>query len=106
MHYNMLDVAKTLPELANMLRTTEQNINKGKGKAIIMVQSGKGKGKKKPASGQKRKDAKKASTSTQKLASGAPKDDTCFHCSEANHWKRNCLTHLEECKKKGSEISA
>ena len=57
MHYNMSDMAKTLPEHANMLRTAEQNIKKGKGKAIMMVQSGKGKGKKRSDSGQKRKDA-------------------------------------------------
>ena len=106
MHYNMSDVAKTLPELANMLRTAEQNINKGKGKAIMMVQSGKGKGKKRQASGQKRKDAKKASISSQKPAGGAPKDGTCFHCGKAGHWRRNCPVHLEECKKKGSETSA
>ena len=69
-----------------------------------MVQSGKGKGKQ--ASGQKRKEAKKASISSQKPAGGAPKDGTCFHYGEASHWKRNCPTFLEECKKKGSETFA
>ena len=72
----------------------------------MMVQSGKGKGKKRQASGQKRKDAKKASTSSQKPAGGAPKDGTCFHCGEAGHWRRNCPIYLEECKKKGNETSA
>ena len=107
MHYNMSDVAKTLPELANMLRTAEQNIYKGKGKSIMMVQSGKGKGKKRPYHGQKGKEGKKPSTPSQKPAGGPPKGGTCFHCDKPGHWMRNCPVYLEECKKrKRSETSA
>ena len=103
----MSNVAKTIPKLANMLRTAEQNINKRQGKAIMMVQSGKGKGKKKPTSGQKRKDAKKASTQVRSLLVVHPRTVPVCITARLVIRRGTTLPILEECsKKKGSETSA
>ncbi|GKB36457.1 retrotransposon protein, putative, ty1-copia subclass [Tanacetum coccineum] len=32
------------------------------------------------------------------------KDDTCHHCKEVGHWKRNCLVYLAELLKKKKQV--
>nr|GEU79971.1 retrotransposon protein, putative, Ty1-copia subclass [Tanacetum cinerariifolium] len=64
---------------------------KGKGK-------GKGKGKDKPVYIPKPKNPKPYAR--EHLA----KDDTCHHCKEVGHWKRNCTIYLVELIKKKKQV--
>nr|GEZ30100.1 zinc finger, CCHC-type [Tanacetum cinerariifolium] len=34
------------------------------------------------------------------------KDDTCHHCKEVGHWKRNCLVYLAELLKKKKQVGS
>nr|GFA93884.1 retrotransposon protein, putative, Ty1-copia subclass [Tanacetum cinerariifolium] len=34
------------------------------------------------------------------------KDDTCYHCKEVGHWKRNCLVYLAELLKKKKQVGS
>ncbi|GJW09084.1 retrotransposon protein, putative, ty1-copia subclass [Tanacetum coccineum] len=34
------------------------------------------------------------------------KDDTCHHCKEVSHWKRNCLVYLAELLKKKKQVGS
>ncbi|GKF82468.1 zinc finger, CCHC-type containing protein, partial [Tanacetum coccineum] len=34
------------------------------------------------------------------------KDDTCHHCKEVSHWKRNCPAYLAELLKKKKQVSS
>ncbi|PKI57919.1 hypothetical protein CRG98_021707 [Punica granatum] len=103
MSYNMNDYNKPLPEVLNMLRTAEHDISKGE--SILMVQGTKRKGKGK-SKGKRAKGASKYDLGVLKPKAKVVKDDYCFYCGNAGHWKRNCKVYLEELKKKkGSETS-
>ncbi|GJS33272.1 retrotransposon protein, putative, ty1-copia subclass [Tanacetum coccineum] len=47
---------------------------------------------------------KKAETPQVMMIKGA-KDDTCHHCKEVGHWKRNCPVYLAELLKKRSKLA-
>ncbi|GKE32237.1 retrotransposon protein, putative, ty1-copia subclass [Tanacetum coccineum] len=82
-NYNMHNIGKTIGELHAMLIGHE----KGKGKAN-------GKGKDKQVYIPEPKNPKP-------FAKEHPvKDDTCHHCKEVGHWKRNCHVYLAELLKK------
>ncbi|GKB80963.1 retrotransposon protein, putative, ty1-copia subclass [Tanacetum coccineum] len=34
------------------------------------------------------------------------KDDTCHHCKEVGHWKKNCLVYLAELLKKKKQVGS
>ncbi|GJZ10642.1 retrotransposon protein, putative, ty1-copia subclass [Tanacetum coccineum] len=86
-NYNMHNMGKTISELHAMLIEYE----KGKGKAN-------GKGKDKQVYIPKPKNPKP--TAKEHPA----KDDTCHHCKEVGHWKRNCPVYLAELLKKKKQV--
>ncbi|GJW54612.1 retrovirus-related pol polyprotein from transposon TNT 1-94 [Tanacetum coccineum] len=86
-NYNMHNMGKTIGELHAMLIEYE----KGKGKAN-------GKGKDKQVYIPKPKNPKP--TAKEHPA----KDDTCHHCKEVGHWKRNCPVYLAELLKKKKQV--
>ncbi|GJR51489.1 retrotransposon protein, putative, ty1-copia subclass [Tanacetum coccineum] len=86
-NYNMHNTRKTIGELHAMLIEYE----KGKGKAN-------GKGKDKQVYIPKPKNPKP--TAKEHPA----KDDTCHHCKEVGHWKRNCPVYLAELLKKKKQV--
>ncbi|GJX33883.1 retrotransposon protein, putative, ty1-copia subclass [Tanacetum coccineum] len=87
-NYNMHNMGKTIGELHAILIEYE----KGKGKDN-------GKGKDKQVNITKPKNPKP--TAKEHPA----KDDTCHHCKEVGHWKRNCLIYLVELLKKKKQVS-
>ncbi|RDX62788.1 hypothetical protein CR513_58840, partial [Mucuna pruriens] len=79
MNYNINDIHKLLPKLLSMLKTAQQNLNKGKGNPSWWFKVAKAK-------------CNSKSSKTSK---------------KERHWKRKCHKYLEECKKKkGSDTSA
>ena len=96
MNFNLTQVeTSTLPELLNMLKTTEDSIKKEKG-YVLMVEPSK---KRKFKSGPK-KTIKKAFKPTDKIKKEKKPKGTCFHCGKDGHWKRNCKAYLESLKQK------
>ncbi|PKI59621.1 hypothetical protein CRG98_020030 [Punica granatum] len=103
MNYNLSEYNKPLSELLSMLRTAEQNTNKGM--HVLMVQGTKEKGKDKKK-GKKVEGASKYDSGALKPKANVAKDDYCFRCGNTRHWKRNCRVYLEELRKnKGNETS-
>ncbi|GJY75133.1 retrotransposon protein, putative, ty1-copia subclass [Tanacetum coccineum] len=86
-NYNMHNMGKTIGELHAMLI----EYKKGKGKTN-------GKRKDKQVYIPKPKNPKP--TAKEHLA----KDDTCHHCKEVGHWKRNCPVYLAELLKKKKQV--
>ncbi|GJW15257.1 retrotransposon protein, putative, ty1-copia subclass [Tanacetum coccineum] len=86
-NYNMHNIGKTIGELHAMLIEYE----KGKGKAN-------GNEKDKQVYIPKPKNPKP--TAKEHPA----KDDTCHHCKEVGHWKRNCPVYLAELLKKKKQV--
>nr|GEU76613.1 hypothetical protein [Tanacetum cinerariifolium] len=87
--YNMHNMRKTIGEIHALLIEYEKD--KGKGKAN-------GKGKDKKVYIPKPKNPKP--TAKEHLA----KDDTCHHCKDVGHWKRNCHVYLAELLKKKKQV--
>ncbi|GJW73556.1 retrotransposon protein, putative, ty1-copia subclass [Tanacetum coccineum] len=88
-NYNIHNMRKTIGELHAMLIEYEKS--KGKSKAN-------GKGKDKQVYIPKPKNPKP-------YAKVHPaKDNTCHHCKEVGHWKRNCLIYLAELLKKKKQV--
>ncbi|PKI65843.1 hypothetical protein CRG98_013747 [Punica granatum] len=96
MNYNMNEYNKLFPKLLSMLKTVEQNINKGM--PVLMVQMTKKKGKDKKK-GKKAKGASKYDFSVLKPKAMVAKDDYCFHSGNTSHWKQNCKVCQEELRK-------
>nr|GEU75190.1 hypothetical protein [Tanacetum cinerariifolium] len=88
-NYNMYNMGKTVGELHVML---------------IEYEKGNGKGK---ANG-KRKDKQvyipKPKNPKPTAKEHPDKDDTCHHCKEVGHWKRNFLVYLAELLKKKKQV--
>ncbi|GJW68105.1 retrotransposon protein, putative, ty1-copia subclass [Tanacetum coccineum] len=92
-NYNMHNMGKTIGELHAMLIEYEKGLpKKAKTPQVMAIRGGKiqktnkkslkAKGKEHPA-----------------------KDDTCHHCKEVGHWKRNCRVYLAELLKKRSKLA-
>nr|GEV36081.1 reverse transcriptase domain-containing protein [Tanacetum cinerariifolium] len=88
-NYNMHNIAKTIGELDAMLIEYEKA--RGKCKA-----NGKGKDKQVYIS--------KPKISKPSAKEHPAKDDTCHHCKEVGHWKRNCPVYLAELLKKKKQV--
>ncbi|GKE29173.1 retrotransposon protein, putative, ty1-copia subclass, partial [Tanacetum coccineum] len=86
-NYNMHNMGKTIGEIHALLIEYE----KGKGKAN-------GKGKDKQVYIPKPKNPKPSAKEH------PAKDDTCHHCKEVGHWKRNCPVYLAELLKKKKQV--
>ncbi|GKA63750.1 retrotransposon protein, putative, ty1-copia subclass [Tanacetum coccineum] len=108
-NYNMHNMGKTIGELHAMLIEYEKGLlKKVETPQVMMIKSGKiqkankkslkakgkgnanGKGKNKQGYIPKPKNPKPSAKEHQ------AKDDTCHHCKEVGHWKRNCLVYLAE----------
>ncbi|GJR79007.1 retrotransposon protein, putative, ty1-copia subclass [Tanacetum coccineum] len=88
-NYNMHNMGKTIGELHAMLIEYEKA--KGKGKAN-------GKGRDKQVYIPKPKNPKPSAKEH------PAKDDTCHHCKEVGHWKRNYLVYHAELLKKKKQV--
>ncbi|GJS54739.1 retrotransposon protein, putative, ty1-copia subclass [Tanacetum coccineum] len=116
-NYNMHNIGKTIGELHAMLIEYEKVLSKkAETPQVIAIRSGKiqkankkslkdkgkgkdnGKGKDKQVYIPKPKNPKP--TAKENLA----KDDTCHHCKQVGHWKRNCPVYLAEFLKKKKQV--
>ncbi|KAL8104297.1 hypothetical protein AgCh_028499 [Apium graveolens] len=101
-HMNKLDVS--LPELHNMLKTTESNFPPKKSSVLLIGEGSNPKKRKKNPSKKKKVGEKKP---VPPKAEDPMSKVVCFHCNKVGHWKRNCKVYLVELKKKkGSETTA
>ena len=99
MNYHMNKLNTSLPELLNILKTTESHIKKEKASLFLVGKTSKKKsvfkGSKKalnPKGGKMKKKGKKIS-----------EQSTYFHCGKAGHWKRNCKLYLATVKAGASD---
>ena len=103
MNFNMHKMEVTLPELCNMLKTTQENLPDTP-RPIMVVATSKRKGKQK---GKWKKGTLKPTKGIQKKKE--PKG-ICFRYGKKRHWKRNCNEYLESLKgkkkKKHTDASA
>ncbi|GJW45257.1 retrotransposon protein, putative, ty1-copia subclass [Tanacetum coccineum] len=88
-NYNMHNMGKTIGELHDMLIEYEKGLpKKAETRQVMMIKYGKiQKANKKPLK-----------------AKGKAKDDTCHHCKEVGHWKRNYPIYLAELLKKKKQL--
>ena len=85
----------SLPELLNMLKTTESHFKGDKARILHVDNTSKKKGKK----GSKKKLNPKASISKKKVKKVSAKG-TCYQCGKEGYWKRNCKDYLASLKYK------
>jgi hypothetical protein len=105
MNYNMMGMSKSLDELLGLLKTTEEDMNKGSGNVLAVSSAGK---KIKKRSKRKSKGKGKGKAQVVTLSASKPKDVSdveCFYCKKRRHWKRNCPQFLED-KKNGNVPSS
>ncbi|GJW81709.1 retrotransposon protein, putative, ty1-copia subclass [Tanacetum coccineum] len=117
-NYNMHNMRKTIDELHAMLIEYEKGLpKKGETPQVMVIRGGKiqkankkslkakgkgnanGKGKDKQVYIPKPKNHKPSAKEH------PAKDDTCHHCKEVGHWKRNCPVYLAELLKKKTQVS-
>ncbi|GJZ39343.1 zinc finger, CCHC-type containing protein, partial [Tanacetum coccineum] len=82
-NYNMHNMGKTIGELHSLSMKKGKTNGKGKDKQVYIP---------------KPKNPKPIAK--EHLA----KDDTCHHCKEVGHWKRNCHVYLDELLKKKKQV--
>ncbi|GJY91202.1 retrotransposon protein, putative, ty1-copia subclass, partial [Tanacetum coccineum] len=116
-NYNMHNMGKTIGELHSMLIEYEKVLpKKAETPQVMMIKSGKiqkankkslkakvkgkanGKGKNKQVYMPKPKNPKPSAKEH------PTKDDTCHHCKEVGHCKRNCPAYLTELIKKKKQV--
>jgi hypothetical protein len=101
MNYNMMGMSKSLNELLGLLKTVEEDMNKGSGNVLAFSSAGK-KIKKRSKHRSKGKGKGKAQVVT--TSASKPKnvsDVECFYYKKHRYWKRNCLQFLKD-KKNGN----
>jgi hypothetical protein len=99
MNYNMLGMLKSLDELLGLLKTVEEDMNKGSRNVLAISSAGK-----KIKKHSKCKSKGKAQVVT--LSTSKPNDISdveCFYCKKHRHWKRNCPQFLED-KRTGTSL--
>nr|GEY30059.1 hypothetical protein [Tanacetum cinerariifolium] len=118
-NYNMHNMGKTIGELHALLIEYENGLpKKAETPQVMIIKGGKihksnkkslkakgngkvnGKGKDKQVYIPKPKNLKPA------VKEHPAKDDTCHHCKEVGHWKRNCPDYLAELLKKKKQVSS
>jgi hypothetical protein len=105
MNYNMMGISKSLDELLGLLKTAEEDMNKGSGNVLAVSSAGK-----KIKKCSKRMSKGKGKGKGQVVTSSASKpkvvsDVECFYYKKRGHWKRNCPQFLED-KKNGNVPSS
>ncbi|GJU79436.1 retrotransposon protein, putative, ty1-copia subclass [Tanacetum coccineum] len=86
-HYNKHNMGKTVGELHAMLIEYEKGLpKKAETPQVMMIKSG------------------KIQKSNKKSLKAKAKDDTCHHCKEVGHCKRNCPAYLAELIKKKKQV--
>ncbi|GJY54398.1 retrotransposon protein, putative, ty1-copia subclass [Tanacetum coccineum] len=88
-NYNMHNMGKTIGELHAMLIEYEKGLpKKAETPQVMMIKGGKIQNPKPSAK------------------EHPAKDDTCHHCKEVGHWKRNCPVYLAELLKKKKQVGS
>ncbi|GKA37656.1 retrotransposon protein, putative, ty1-copia subclass [Tanacetum coccineum] len=116
-NYNMHNTGKTIGELHVMLVEYEKDLPKKVEKPQVMaIRSGKiqkankkslkakGKGKANGKGKDKQVYIPKPKNPKPSAKEHPAKDDTCHHCKEMGHWKRNCSVYLAELLKKKKQV--
>ncbi|GJX16291.1 retrotransposon protein, putative, ty1-copia subclass [Tanacetum coccineum] len=92
-NYNMDNMGKMIGELHAMLIEYEKGLpKKAETPQVMMIKGG------------KIQKAKKKSLKAK--GKGKAKDDTCHHCKEVGHWKRNYPVYLDELLKKKKQVGS
>nr|GEZ01986.1 hypothetical protein [Tanacetum cinerariifolium] len=117
-NYNMHNMGKTISELHAMLIEYEKGLpKKAETPQVIMIKSGKihkankkslkakGKGKANDKGKEKQVHFSKPKNHKATALEHPTKDDTCHHCKEVGHWKRNYPVYLAELLKKKSKLA-
>ena len=102
MNFNMNKLKVTVPELCNMLKTTQENLPETPRPAMVVA-----------ASKQKRKQMSKGKKGNHKPKKDIQKKKgpqkanepkgTCFHCRKQGHQRQNCDEYLRSLKGKKKE---
>ncbi|GKE95939.1 retrotransposon protein, putative, ty1-copia subclass [Tanacetum coccineum] len=99
----LIEYEKVLPkeaETPQVMMIKGGKIQKANKKSLKAKGKGKANGKGKDKHGYISKPKNPKPTAKEHLA----KDDTCHHCKEASHWKRNCHVFLAELLKKKKQV--
>ncbi|GJV50511.1 zinc finger, CCHC-type containing protein [Tanacetum coccineum] len=115
----MHNIGKTIGELHAMLIEYEKGLPKNaKTSQVMMIKSGKiqkskkkslkakGKGKANGKGNDKQVYIPKPKNPKPSAKEHPAKDDTCHHCKEVGHWKRNCPVYLAELLKKKKQVGS
>jgi gag-polypeptide of LTR copia-type len=105
MNYNMMGMSKRLDELLGLLKTDEEDMNKGSGNVLAVNSAGK---KIKKRSKNKSKGKSKGKAQVVTSSASKPKDVSIveyLYCKKRGQWKRNCPQFLED-KKNGNVPSS
>ncbi|GKA53685.1 retrotransposon protein, putative, ty1-copia subclass [Tanacetum coccineum] len=116
-NYNMHNMGKTIGELHAMLIEYEKGLpKKAETPQVMMIKGGKiqkakkkslkakGKGKANGKGNDKQVYIPKPKNPKPSAKEHPAKDDTCHHCKEVGHWKRNCPVYLAELLKKKKQV--
>ncbi|GKB10472.1 retrotransposon protein, putative, ty1-copia subclass, partial [Tanacetum coccineum] len=118
-NYNMHNMGKTIGELHAMLIEYEKGLpKKAETPQVMMIKGGKiqkakkkslkakGKGKANGKGNDKQVYIPKPKNPKPSAKEHPAKDDTCHHCKEVGHWKRNCHVYLAELLKKKKQVGS
>ncbi|GJW26503.1 retrotransposon protein, putative, ty1-copia subclass [Tanacetum coccineum] len=118
-NYNMHNMGKTIGELHAMLIEYEKGLpKKAETPQVMMIKGGKiqkankkslkakGKGKANGKGKDKQVYIPKPKNPKPSTKEHPAKDDTCRHCKEVGHWKRNCPVYLAELLKKKKQVGS
>ncbi|GKE07269.1 retrotransposon protein, putative, ty1-copia subclass [Tanacetum coccineum] len=118
-NYNMHNMRKTIGELHAMLIEYEKGLpKKAKTPQVMMIKGGKiqkankkslkakGKCKANGKGNDKQIYISKPKNPKPSTKEHPAKDDTCHHCKEMGHWKRNCQVYLAELLKKKKQVGS